>query len=254
MARVSKEKMRIGDKDEFIILDFEVNVTVEGLFTTTLKKEDAKYIESLGVLLNRNRAGNPGFFSSKTKDGLISTIDETVKEAFSRELIEEKIVLQYSFRTTASFGLTLDGKVIPNLGWGEDGAIDKETHWLNGNVSSHASSPEAIGVLMYVKPSFKRTYKYRGGREKIEYSTLSPFGSTQAKKEQYYLRWLEGIASTAPPGNVALKEMDYTENRAKFFVETFKTMCKLAYSISQFDEPEKMEALADSQTGFKSLL
>lgn len=42
----------------------KVNVTKEGVFTTTLSKEDVDKIHSYGIKLPTNRLGNEGYFNS----------------------------------------------------------------------------------------------------------------------------------------------------------------------------------------------
>jgi len=43
-----------------------------------------------------------------------------------------------------------------------------------------------------------------------------------------------------------MMEMEYTEERAKFFVEMFKSICKMAHMVAQFIEPEEIIKLAES--------
>ena len=43
-----------------------------------------------------------------------------------------------------------------------------------------------------------------------------------------------------------LREVDYTEERARFFVELFKGLCRLANMVTKFEEPEDMIKLIES--------
>ena len=42
MAKIGKYKQRVGHRDEWMEVEFDVSVNREGEFTTTLKEEDVK--------------------------------------------------------------------------------------------------------------------------------------------------------------------------------------------------------------------
>lgn len=251
MAIVGKEKLRVSDKDDrnfYFEIEITLNVNSEGYFTTTLKEEDVRIIESYNVFLYSNGRANSrkGFFTDKTKDGLLRQVKEVLEKCISKTLIEETIILRYSFCTVASFGFTLDKQIVPNMGWSLDGKLDQNLYWQNGTYEVSATDPQATGVQMYIKPYWKRKFKFNDGREKIEYSVFSPFGVKEAKEDQYYLAWLENICSTKPPTNGKIKEIDYTEERAMFFVNMYKSLCQLAYKIAHFTEPDELISLIES--------
>lgn len=50
----------------------KVNVTKEGVFTTTLSKEDVDKIHSYGIELPTNRLGNEGYFNTMKKQSRLS--------------------------------------------------------------------------------------------------------------------------------------------------------------------------------------
>lgn len=231
------------DRDTFIQVDFVASVNTSGRFTTTLNKEDVAMIESFGIKLNTNGRANarPGYFESDTYSGLYNDISSVLEQCISRELVEEKTVLRYAFSSSCSFGLTTEGKIIPNLGWSADGKVDNVRGWQSGTIFSHASRPEPLAIKFYIKAAIKRVYKYRSGKEFIHYSYLSPFGGSSFKDEdKYYLSWIEQICSIRPPEGTAVQEIDYTEERAKFFVNMYKKMCELAVSIRELSNSETL--------------
>lgn len=159
-------------------------------------------------------------------------------------MISEEIVLRYNLRTCASFGFTLDGQIIPDLGWDHDGEIDRDRYWQSGTVDTHSRNPQPTGVQFYVKPIYKRIYKYRSGKEITEYERIEIEPDKDNPQTNYYLAWLSHIRSTHPAGS--LEEIPYTEQRAKFFVELYKSFCTMASFIAKFEKPEEMVKLADS--------
>lgn len=251
MPRLGKEDIYVSDphdRDTQFNITIEINVNAQGEFTTTLAEKDVKDIEAFGIELGTNgrRGARKGFFANDTKKGLVDDVKAVLLRCLSREMIDEKLVIRYSFFTTASFAFTVDGKIIPNMGWQDDGEPDQNLGWQNGTKMTHAVQPEPIGVQMYVKPYWRRVFKYLDNREKIEYHELTAFGSNEAKENQYYLKWLENICSTKRPSYGSMQEVEYTEERAKFFVNMFQSLCKLAHSIAKFEEPEAMLKLIDS--------
>jgi len=253
---VGKVIVQSEDREEKLVVAYTVNVNASGIFTTTLKEEDVKLIESYGIMLHTNgRYGaRPGFFESDTFKGLSIKISAILQECLSRTCIQEEILIQYSIATMASFGFTVEDIIIPNLSYTEDGQPDLERYWQGGTVSIHAADPSPVGILFYVQPCIKKTYLYKSGSKRVEYEKTSAFGGTSFKGDQYhYLRWLEQIPCTIPPRHGSLKEIDYTEERAKFFVDMFKSICMMAYKVTQFIEPEKMIRLIEAKGSLLAL-
>lgn len=88
---------------EEIRFTYDVNVTKDGTFSTTLPKEAVSKIEAYGVTLNENRVGNRGYFSSDTMEGLERKIREAVEEAVSCELVSTEDVIKYQIMICASY-------------------------------------------------------------------------------------------------------------------------------------------------------
>ena len=237
------------DREEKLEVKFVVNVNTEGLFTTTLDEKDVRIIKTYGVELDTNgrQGGRFGFFSGNTLKELCISIKEVLEVCLSRELIESKIVLRYTLSTACSFGFTKDSKIIPNMGWTIDGAPDLERHWQSGTVDTHATNQRPTGIQLYVRPYIKETYQYKSGDRRIKYQHTTVFGSSQFDDNQYHLQWLEAICSTTRPKDGTLQEIDYTEERAKFFVDLYKSLCLIAHKIAKFENPQEMIQLIESK-------
>lgn len=260
MARLGKFSIKVKtesteEKRHYRVVDFVINVNMEGLFTSTLDEDQAFELEQSGIVLGHSGRRNSriGYFQDNTKDGLIKQISDCYKEMYSRELVEETKILRYCIATNASYGFTEDGIIIPNLAWTEDGKPDMTRHWQGGTISSHASDPHPTGIQLYINPLYKRVYKYKSGKNVTEYERdRRTAHHTDVGKEEYNWCWLANIMSTMPSRDGKMREIEYTEQRAKFFVDMYKTLCKMASVIAKFEEPEEMKKLADS--GGKLLL
>jgi hypothetical protein len=236
-----------ADKVEKVTVKYQVRVGGDGVFATTLRPEYVESLKAFGATLATNRMRNEGYFSATTLKDLHKEIKDCLEECVSRTLVKSEIVLKYAMATACSFGLTLDGKIIPNLGWTEDGEIDKKTWWLGGNVPTHAARLRPTGVEFYVKASVKNTYEYKSGAVRIEYQDAHAFGGNKFTGEgQYYLRWLANITSTKPPSTVRMREILYTEKAAKFFVDIYRKLCKMAHALAQFENEDFISELIET--------
>lgn len=243
MPKVGKYNISVVENGERLRIEYTLNVNSEGLFTTTLKEEDVNMIESYGIELPNNgrRNARSGFFSAHSKQEIEEKIKSVLINCLSRELLSKKIVLRYSIETSCSFCLTKDGTIIPNRGWKHDGEIDEELGWQNGTFTTHATNKNPTGIMFFIKPYTIFKYKYGNGLIKTEEKEWTPFGSNIADpKKQYYLSWLENVCSTIPPRNGSTREIEYTEERAKFFVDIYKELSKIAWKVSMFVEPKEM--------------
>lgn len=89
----------------------KVNVTKEGVFTTTLSKEDVDKIHSYGIKLPTNRLGNEGYFNSIALSDLESQIREVLKRCLSYKIVEEVPVIKYQLETNCVFSYDKNGNV-----------------------------------------------------------------------------------------------------------------------------------------------
>lgn len=248
MARLKNSTIKVysEDRKESMEVTFTVNVDSKGIFTTTLKPGDVEEIKALGIerVGSKNRLNNEGHFRGKTLDKLLIQIKELLEECISRELIEDKIVIRYAVNASCSFCLTMDGEIIPNGAWDKDGPIDKGKGWMGGNVDSHAGNQKPTMIQLWVKPYKKKTYRYKSGEERSEYERLHQFAhhKHEADDDQYHLQWLESLVGSSPRTGSqfygtdhTVREMDYTEENARFFVQLFKGMAQVAWMMAKLD-------------------
>jgi len=260
MAKVSTEKMRLDDDDKASIFKFDVNVSKDGIFSTTLPKDVVKILKDANVSVHKNQLGNEGYITSSTHSGLIQAVKDVLAEYKSRELICEKIVLRYVIQTQCSYAKDKEGNICPNpskewsgmeYGMHDFNNKNPENVWFEGNVTIDSTKNRPFGFLIYAKPFVKRDYQYKSGKQKTEYSSMGFGGDVAANalEKGYYLRWLNAVPCIAPPdGFRGLKgeEMDYTENLAKFFVEMIISICKLNDRIKDFLTPDKIKEIAEN--------
>ena len=124
----------VAKKENNLELKFKytINVSLEGIFSTTLPSEIATLFLSYGISLNENKLKNPGYFYSETMEDLIIQVNKVIELFFSRKVIKNEIVIRFQIRTTCSYckanGATSD--VVPNGRWVKDNKYE----WFNGNV------------------------------------------------------------------------------------------------------------------------
>ena len=234
--------------DDRIVFDTPVNVTKDGMFTTTLPKEAADEIESYGPALAKNRAGRAGFFSSNTLEGLRCEIEKAVEEAISKELIEDKLVIKYQVTTKGSYALDTDGEIIPNGFWRKDADDRRQeygTKWRNGNVENSLSGVTPT-VSVYARVFHKKTYAYRSGRTIQQLEFYRPEVENGRGKSIDWINSLTNIASfrqwNGREDYSKASEIDATEENAEMFVKLFKLIFQCNELFKDMNNPEYMLA------------
>lgn len=103
MAALTTLNITEKNANNSLSVTVKVNVTKEGVFTTTLSKEDVDKIHSYGIKLPTNRLGNEGYFNSIALSDLESQIREVLKRCLSYKIVEEVPVIKYQLETNCVF-------------------------------------------------------------------------------------------------------------------------------------------------------
>jgi hypothetical protein len=222
---------------------YDIYIDKDGVFSTTLPQDIVALFEKAQIRMHINKMKNRGYVTSSTYDGLVKSIKNICEEYLSRELINEKIVLKYQVETSCSYMLNEDSEIVPNGFWARNGK------WKGGTMSTHAASPETYGIWVYVKPMVRKDYKYKSGTQKTEYIHISHAGEKfdDLKKEMYNLRWLDDLTAIKSRFHGQVKEIDYSESVAEFFVGMIKFICNLNEKIKDFLEPEMIQMIVDKK-------
>lgn len=255
MALVSKEKFAVGkydDSDKWMFT-CDINVNVSGEFTTTIPKEAADKFLAAGVNLdiNKTRAGGrPGFFSASTKRELIDSIGKVIADYTSRELTGKRIVIRYVIQTSCAYSKDPEGNIVPNCGY--EWVKTENYKWIGGTVDQHAGLPKPFGLQVYVGVFHREDYHYKSGSTKTEYHRISDMHSLTMvdKRKRPNLYWLAGVCSISTPDGGRVKEIDYDEQTAGFFVELLKYICKINDAIKDKLEPETIKKMAHNNIKF----
>ncbi len=239
MAKIRRclEVRADGDKETILNITVDVDVNSQGFFTTTLKPEDAKLIESYGIELVKNRAGNPGFFIDRTLDGIISQIREVMRAAVGYNIVAENPVIMYYIDTYCSYCISKEGEICPN------GTFEylhtQDYHWKTGTIQIDGSTKlNDFGLKFYARPCMKKEIVYGNGVHKFQYD----YGHEWEKGS--YMKWLDDVPTMKPMfGHSGIKEIEGTEDNAKFFVNLIKSICKLNENIGEFLKQDRLDLL-----------
>lgn len=230
-----------------------VNVTKEGLFTTTLPNEAYNAIGAYGMSLRNNRFGKPGYFEDTTLEGLQKQIDDLVREALSRTLVEDKTVIKYCVKTRAAYVVDDDGEIIPNGYWRKNRTPGEqfESNWREGNDNHMFGFTPSLSV--YAKPFRKKRYVYKSGKEYTEYT---PYESTKWSRGSS-VDWLASQVNVVLDDRFGpfasekdrkralqnLPEIDATEENAAFFVKMITFIDKANELFGQLNDPQYVLAI-----------
>lgn len=226
-----------NDRDTMMKIRIDVSVTKDGIFTTTLNKEDAETIESYGVKLSTNRNGRAGFFSSDTLAGLIHKVHEVLKLCVSYKVVSLTPVIRYNFKTACHY--IMDGNdPVPN-GYYISNFSGHE--WRSGTTDDRGfTSTGCYGVNVYAKPFMKRVVEYNNGSRKIFYD------SAEFEKGSY-MRCLGDFGGMSEFLQDKLYEMEGTEKNAKFFVDMIKSICVFNERLKGLLENDLLEKAINSK-------
>ena len=244
--------------DQRIDFDTPVNVTKEGLFTTTLPQHVAEKIETYGLKLRTTRVGRAGYFSSDTLEGLKDEILKFLDEATSKTLIEEKLVIKYQIHTRCSYVLDADKEIIPNgywrkgvttFGYGDPNFYN--TNWRDGNKNEPAYHGNTPSISVFARVFHKRIYAYKSGKT-IE--VLEPYKPKDKRGDS--IDWINSVVDIIPERKgfisndyyTQFPEVDATEENAAMFVKLFKFIFQANEVFHDMNNPEYMlKLIANNQ-------
>lgn len=154
MAALTTLNITEKNANNSLSVTVKVNVTKEGVFTTTLSKEDVDKIHSYGIKLPTNRLGNEGYFNSIALSDLESQIREVLKRCLSYKIVEEVPVIKYQLETNCVFSYDKNGNIVPNpskewTGGDENGETKVEYGRLNTEKGTYAHWLNCVTSISY---------------------------------------------------------------------------------------------------------
>ena len=247
MGKLTDIIVSIRTDKESISIKTPVSVTKDGRFTTTLPKEAVDTILEYGVTLKSNRVGTPGFFESDTLGGLRKEIGDLLREAISRELIEDRLVIKYRVVTKGCYALDVDGEIIPNGLWCKEKkkpGDNLSTNWREGNTDQNATWGVTPMVSVFARVFHKRTYAYKSGKT---LETLELYRPKEGRAGS--VDWINSLCRIGLPGFYAsapdytkLPEVDATEENAALFIRLFKFIFSANEILKDFSDPDYLPA------------
>lgn len=224
-----------------------VSVTKEGIFTTTLPEESSRILQDYGMELSPNRAGRKGFFSSDTLEGLRREIEKVAREAVTRELIEDKLVIKYQVHTSGTYALDNDGEIIPNGYWRKNRKTGEEyeTNWRKGNTNMPASHGDTPTIKIFARVFHKKRYAYKSGKTLETLECYHPENNRAGSVD-----WINSLCNIRPDVGGISSETDYTrfaevdatEENAAMFVRLFKFVFQTNELLKEMGDPEYLLA------------
>lgn len=238
MAALTTLNITEKNANNSLSVTVKVNITKEGVLTTTLSKEDVDKIHSYGIKLPTNRLGNEGYFNSIALSDLVSQIREVLKRCLSYKIVEEVPIIKYQLETNCMFSYDKNGNIVPNPSKEWTGG-DENGKWRDGTSRLDALNTQPFGFSVYAKPFLKRVIEYGNGETKVEYSRLNTEKGT-------YAHWLNCVAGMSYNRYKPVMEVECNECTSKLFVDMIKSICKISEQVKSFINPEQIKAIAES--------
>lgn len=222
------------------ILDYEVRVTQDGHFTTTLPDPWYEEFSSRGIYLPHNRLGKGAFFEDTTLVGLDRKIEASFKELCSEEVVSEVDVIRYQIAIACSYTLAKNGSGVffPFVVSGTT------TEWRGGNVATDANRPSPTGVSVYAHPFKKTVLRFKAtGAERTEYTSLRKHSFMPPEDDT---QWLGTLCSQCETGKIGVDEVPLTPATLSFFRQLYEGIFRLNERIGAFLSPEQIVLAANN--------
>lgn len=262
MAKILKQSCsHLSPNNDSLKFDYDVSVTTDGFFTTTIPETAVEKLKQFDVTLRKNRMGREGFFESDTLAGLTKIINDFVAEAMSVELVSSERIIRYDFWCAGDFVLDGDDRPVPNGRFTDAEQSDlyfRQLKHFTGTEFICSNGPVPIGVQLYAVPFLKETYRYKSGKEYSKYKPQYQ-GFEQVKKEdpEYNWKFLSALCCQARPKHSTYQnnktqfsgEILYTEEKAGVFVKIIQGLMALSYQLSVIANPDMIEALSRQSEG-----
>jgi len=245
MGRLKTEKVCLhgSERNEFQF-SYEVYVNFDGSFTTMLPDNIVALFVAAGFKMGYNLQRKHGFFEASSLPELNKKVLDMCKDYMTKTLISDTVIIEYQISTACSYCLDPDKNIVPN---GRHKFTKTENYkWYSGNSRLDTNNMGNYSLEVYVKPYFKKVYKFKSGKIKVE-KELVDADDCENKPE---LEWLCSVVHMAPNSSSEVKEIEYTEAIARLFVNMIKSICTINEKIKDFTDPEQIKRIAESGQKF----
>ncbi len=252
MAKLKSERIVVRERDDNghelyknIALDFkiDINVAKDGSFTTTLPEDVVvKLIDAgIGVSTNGRSNGKKGFFEAGTLPDLMKAVRSVAEEFVSKEIVSEKIIIKYIIETVCRYGKKGDEYAPYSSYYGEGKGYEEKT----GSMDIYSQQPGTFGFRVWTQCLNEKIYSYKSGQQRVFYDTVSGSHDVDEDKRPM-LHYLSSIyCQKQAKGEV--RQIDYTESTAEFFVNLYKAIFKINDRVKDFTTPEAIQKIIDSK-------
>lgn len=238
---------------EGFTLKGDINVDTAGKFYFKLEQDHIpfaqRYIKD-GIKLESN---HELYIDGRNKNNLYSdnltTLESALKTIcyqFAQSGIKEELVIRYYISNTMVYFKETDGNIFPTK---TDAGKNADGEWVGERGTFQ--SEKGFSLIVHAQVSCKITqsgsttikYVWPGHNETIG-DIYNEHGDLTGNKYEFMHRLNRFVSTWNDEKD--LKEMPYTEQRAKFFYELLLGMCRLADKFSTLEDHDTVLKLADS--------
>lgn len=250
MPQITPIRCIVSNGEDKLNILAKVNVTSNGLFTTTLDESDVRRIKEYGLAMRQNRLGREGYFESSTYEGLKNEITAFLKECISRETVEEKEVIKYSIATNCHYVQSdkEDGYAIyPNGRWLPKRLQNPNNYcerWEEGTEGTPLVD-QKYKISLFVAIYKKVVYRYASGKTVTEYE--GPIYENNGESNLDYIKSTVHMGlddrgfGTNRKEVLNLPEIEATEDNARVFVQIIQLICMSNRILKQLTNPENIK-------------
>ena len=151
------------DSTERLEFSADIHINVDGRFYLQLDDEIVERFRAVGLdagVPNQRRKKHAGYFEASDLTNLMHQIDTLGNDYISKEIVEERMMIEYAVDTACSYYRDGD-ELLPN---GEGAKRGDGSGWRDGTANpTFSTHPIVYGFQVYADPFLERTYRYRSG-------------------------------------------------------------------------------------------
>ena len=211
MAKVKTIRIfKRDDKTDVVLIDFNVDIKVssKGVFSATLPGEVEEQL--------RRIKGRYYEITGRTLDEVENAVYEDAKLLYSKEIVEDKLVIIYNIKTFCYYK--------------QDG------EWISGTIDENHKNPYSFSIYCAIRR--KVTMRYSNG---IEKSFLERPDKNLLGENGVWLCELLRIGYPLWENESDFKQIDYSEENAMFFRKFISTIFMVNDFVAANNEPRLLQ-------------
>jgi len=225
---------------EPVVIKLNISICNLGRFYTQLPEKYEKQIKEVGITKDEEDKKIYGFYVSESLKKLLEKVSKYVEGSYCKELVKSRVLIKWAFRARLVYAKRKNGGIVPVEEWATNNTEYTGCGWLENDTTATEYGHYGYGYDLYCKPVLVNTYRFANGETVTEESRdfgqyiNKPLSEIQPDHKHYNLIYLLSQRNMKFWGvSKDLKEIEYTEKRAAFFVGLLQNLALTELEIKR---------------------